>query len=151
MRFLVVVLLCLAGCADRGAFERSDPHTGVSVSASDAYLRVLDAVTTLEARVVRLSAGASEEFVIKTFVIRNDLNYPRISQAYSLGAEIDYQMDDRYRIGYRRAEAGHLPMSETQVLARSVTGYSFLLGGPRGSYPFNIPPTLFAQVRSRPP
>lgn len=151
MRWLLPLLLLLSACGARDAYVRSDVHTGVTVSASAAYVKVLDRVTTVEARVARLSMGADERFVIKTFVVRNDLNYPKITAARSFGQVLPYQRDDRSRVGVLRAEVGHIPLTREQVTARSVTGYSFQLSGPRGRYDFNIPGDRFAAALKVPP
>ena len=119
MRFIFVTFLFLSACSSYAEYERFGVHTGVTVKASEAYVRTLDAVARVEARVLRLSKGDRERFVLKTFVIRS---------------------------GGFRAEAGHVDMSAAEVSRRAQSGYSFLLSGPRGHYPFNIPPKLFAQI-----
>ena len=146
MRFIFVTFLFLSACSSYAEYERFGVHTGVTVKASEAYVRTLDAVARVEARVLRLSKGDRERFVLKTFVIRSDRNYPKILDAFSLGHELDYHRDDRHRIGVFRAEAGHVDMSAAEGSRRAQSGYSFLLSGPRGHYPFNIPPKLFAQI-----
>ena len=146
MRTAILLFVLLAGCADRAGYERDAPHTGVTVTASSAYLRVVDEVTTIEARAVRLSRAGRESFVVKTFVLRSDRTYSKIDVGYSLGREIAYHKDDRYRRGLYRVEAGHLAMTRGEVRRRATHGYSFVLIGPRGSYAFNLPPALFAEV-----
>ena len=50
------------------------------------------------------------------------------------------------RLGTGRAELGALLVTRQQIEVLSRSGYAFLLAGPRGTYRFDLPASLFQEL-----
>ena len=144
-----IALVLTAACTDLSGYSRGNGHTGITVHTSAAVITQIDPISEIEARAVVAESDKQRVFLIKTFVTRNDRNYPKISAAYASKRMLTYQRDDLRRRGRDRQETGHIPLTEGQFNSLANTGITFQLIGPRGTYTLNLPAIAFSEAISR--
>ena len=144
MRLLFCFLL-VSGCAP-APFSEFNPHSGVQTHSSSLYQKMVSTEARVAAHGYVVEKGSMQIWGLRTYVIRRDLNYPKITKAWSNGRKINYSKIDRHRIGTDRAELGAIIMTRHRVEALAETGFSFELSGPRGNYEFSIPKSLFREL-----
>ena len=94
-----IALVLTAACTDLSGYSRGNGHTGITVHTSAAVITQIDPISEIEARAVVAESDKQRVFLIKTFVTRNDRNYPKISAAYASKRMLTYQRDDLRRRG----------------------------------------------------
>ena len=147
MRTLLCALFILcAACASDAPVSDYDPHTKTTRHISTIQTKLIPGLAQTQAAAMIVETGETTGFGVKLYVTRYDLNFPKISSAWSFGQRLPYQSDDRRRVGELRQEAGHFLMSEAAFRQAAETGLSFKLEGARASYLFNLPAVLFRQA-----
>ncbi|QMU57788.1 MAG: hypothetical protein GKR98_06015 [Boseongicola sp.] len=80
LRLAKLSLAIVCSCAPTGEINHNR-HTGVTVQRSAPVIKVLDATSRIEVSAIRVYKNGDTRWYLKTFVTRNDRNYPRISSA----------------------------------------------------------------------
>lgn len=135
----ILTLLMLAGCSGPpDVTTGNNVHTGRSFAFAKPQRLYADAVTVLYAAPAFERGPDSTGYHILLSVARNDLNYPKITEAWSFGTRLAYSKKDRRRNFCHpvcdREETGTIHLSRAAFETYAQTGFAFQLLGKRGAY-----------------
>lgn len=145
---IAVLLGLLSACTADGPYSAVDPHLETTTHASSIHTAGRGPQSQTRIRAIVIDAPQSRSCTLLTYVVRSDLNFPKIKAVRSHGRPLAYRRIDRHRAGRLRAEAGTIAMSCSAFARLTGTGHAFRLYGPRGTYDAVVPGRLFSEALS---